>query len=228
MEKTVFKILPIARACGLHEFPPVIEPAIKELPPFVPRDVVMLDDEALNVVHEIRPHIEEEVIARIHEMAAKSKEFQKLISPKRHVIIGISKLEPKKKPISYVLVAYNYEDNHAVEMTFSQNLKVEKLSREDYQPAPTNEEVERAVHLARKDERICSFVNDEMVGGGILVEPNRKNDVSQDKRLIDIRIGYANERLGVCRALVNLATDTVISASCFSVTQKSKEEYHGC
>jgi hypothetical protein len=228
MEKQLFKIPALARFCGLDEFPPVIEPALKDLKPVRLQNVALIDDEALEMVHEIQPYISRDIYQRIYEVADKNQEFKSLLGGKRHVIIGVSKQEQKGKLPTYLLVAYNYDDNHSIEITFTNDLEVEEVTRTGYQPAPTNEEIERAVQLARKDERIRAFISDDMVGGGILCSPINPGDLQYGNRLLDVRIGYSNERLAVCKALVNLATDTVISASCISFKQKTKEVNHGC
>ena len=216
----------MAPCFGLEEFPPIIEPALKGLKA-LPIKVSLVDDEELQPVHERFEHISTETASRIYQLVEANQDFKKLVG-ERYVNIGISKIEQRKESDSYLLVAYNYQSNRAVEVSFDCKLNLKKVEEANYQPAPTNEEIRRAVALARNDERIRPYLSEEMTGGGILTHILDREDPNCGTRLLDVRIGYDDERLPIVRALVNLGEDRVVAAGLVQITHKTKEVHHGC
>jgi hypothetical protein len=129
----------------------------------------------------------------------------------RHIVIGVSRRVAKGKgdAEAYLAVAYDYTNNVAVEINANAQGEVVSVTDERYQPAPVQAEIERAIELARGDERIANKVAG-MVGMAIpFAGPNNE---WERQRVIEVLFGCRSERLPRHRAWVDLSTDTVLRA----------------
>ena len=129
----------------------------------------------------------------------------------RHVVIGISRRGAVSKgdALTYLAVAYDYNNNVAVEITSNAQGELTSVADAQYQPAPVQREIERAIELARLDDRIASKVAG-MVGMAIPFAGPDNEWV--DRRVIEVLFGCRGERLPRHRAWVDLSTDTVLRA----------------
>jgi hypothetical protein len=148
--------------------------------------------------------------ARLKQLLAHPKVRDRLARC-RHVAIGVSRrgATSKEETLTYLAVAYDYSNNVAVEISSNAQGEVLGITDEAYQPAPVQVEIERAIELARGDERIAAKVAG-MVGMAIpFAGPN--NEWAQ-RRVIEVLFGCRSERLPRHRAWVDLSTDTVLRA----------------
>jgi hypothetical protein len=148
--------------------------------------------------------------ARLKQILSNTKVRDRL-GRSRHIVIGVSRRVAKSKgeAETYLAVAYDYGNNVAVEITANAQAEVLGVTDQQYQPAPVQAEIERAIELARGDERIASKVAG-MVGMAIpFAGPNNE---WEQQRVIEVLFGCRGERLPRHRAWVDLSTDTVLRA----------------
>lgn len=129
----------------------------------------------------------------------------------RHIVIGISRrgAVSKGEALTYLAVVYDYNNNVAVEITSNAQGELTSVADAQYQPAPVQREIERAIELARLDDRIASKVAG-MVGMAIaFAGPDNE---WADRRVIEVLFGCRSERLPRHRAWVDLSTDSVLRA----------------
>jgi hypothetical protein len=91
------------------------------------------------------------------------------------------------------------------------SLEVLDVDRRETQPAPVDEEIERAVALAREDARLAPHVVD-LRGVALLAAPSDPLDPRAGHRCFDVRFGEEDERLPRYWALVDLSAGEVLRA----------------
>lgn len=155
----------------------------------------------------------DDVLARTHEIVLGNEQIQKRLAKKRYTAIGAGLREskdPDSRPV-ILFVLYNYDDHQTIEVSLDhRSLEVTDVRTATYQPAPIEEEIDRAIDLARQHERLSARLTDDLVGTAILVTVDDPRDPRHNHRLFDIRFGCADERLPRYSALVDLDTETVI------------------
>jgi hypothetical protein len=155
-----------------------------------------------------------EMAGRARAFAVSEQRVAKILADKHYIIIGASLRESKEahNHAEILVVIYNYTDNEVVEVLLnSENLEVSRVNTSRYQPAPVEEEIERAIRLARDVDDLAKHLTDEMVGMAIQVTFEDPADPRHNHRMFDIRFGCSDERLPRFVAMVNLSTNTVVS-----------------
>jgi hypothetical protein len=111
------------------------------------------------------------------------------------------------------LVFYDYKSNVAVEVHVDPHKKaVERVIEGQFQPAPTKEELKKAIDLAAKDRRIADpIAKDGLEGRAIQVTPP-KGHAHAGRRLFDVRFGEPNARLPRLKAMVDIGAEAVLEA----------------
>jgi hypothetical protein len=148
--------------------------------------------------------------ARLKQLLAQPKARERLARC-RHVVIGISRrgAGSKGEALTYLVVAYDYNSNVAVEIASNAQGELIGVADAQYQPAPVQREIDRAIELARQDDRIAAKV----VGmDGMAIPFAGPNNEWTDRRVIEVLFGCRGERLPRHRAWVDLSTDTVLRA----------------
>lgn len=127
----------------------------------------------------------------------------------RHIFIGVSRRDEldKGEAKSFLVVAYDYNLNLAVEISLSSNGELTGISDANYQPPLVQSEIERSIELARMDDRIANQVGN-MVG---MVIPFEGVDGEwSNRRVVEVLFGCRSKRLPHLRAWVDLSTETVL------------------
>ena len=129
----------------------------------------------------------------------------------RHIAIGASRRGEiaKGEARSFLVVAYDYSANVAVEIGLDANGELTSIADAQYQPALVQAEVQRAIDIARTDDRVAKHVAG-MVGMAIPFEGVAGEWA--DRRVVEVLFGCRSERLPSMRAWVDLATESVLHA----------------
>lgn len=160
------------------------------------------------------PVLTAEMAGRARALAVSEQRVAKILADKHYITIGASLRESKEADsrAEILVVIYNYTDNEVVEVLLnSDNLEVSRVNTARYQPAPVEEEIERAIRLARDADGLAKHLTDDMIGMAIQVTSDDPADPRYNHRLFDIRFGCADERLPRFVAIVDLSTNTVVS-----------------
>lgn len=207
-------LLPPPRIQPFVENWPVIEPPFRDQRPPYEQEAEEWELVESNPIpdHELSV-LTDDVLARTQEIVLNNEQIQKHLAKKRYVAIGASLRESKdrdSRPI-ILFVLYNYDDHQTIEVSLDhRSLEVTDVVNATYQPAPIQEEIDRAIGLARQHERLSARLTDDLIGTAILVTVDDPGDPRHNHRLFDIRFGCADVRLPRYSALVDLDTETVI------------------
>jgi hypothetical protein len=125
--------------------------------------------------------------------------------------IGVSRRGEvaKGEPRTYLVVAYDYSANVAVEIRLDEGGEVLGMSDERYQPPPTQEEITRAIELARAHDRLARRV-DGLVA--MAIPFTGVDNEWADRRVLEVLFGCRTDRLPRYRAWVDLGTESVLHA----------------
>jgi hypothetical protein len=224
-------IPPPPRLLPNDELPAIIEPPLQDLVAFP----------ATSTIEEWEPFtcgsvenlLTEELTRRIQNFALADERVSQRLKGKRYIPIGASLLEKRDDPKSnsVVFILYNYTDNLAVEVLLDSDAQqIIDVFESPYQPAPLQHEIEQAVDLARKDNRLAKYLEDQddLEGTAILVSPVDPNNPNYCHRIFDVRFVCPSERLARYMAMVDLSTETVIKVdpTCGSFQNPKKEKCH--
>jgi hypothetical protein len=194
---------------------PVIEPPFRGQSPPYEQDAEEWDAvESSPVPDGELMVLTDEALARIREVALGHEDVQRLLADRRYIAIGGTlrdSKEPGSRP-SVLFILYDYTANETIEVMLERDsLEVIDVATARYQPAPLEEEIGRAIDLARQHEKMADRLTDGLVGTAILVTFDDPRDPRYNHRLFDIRFGCPDERLPRYLALVDLSTEEVIS-----------------
>jgi hypothetical protein len=110
---------------------------------------------------------------------------------------------------TYLVVAYDYTANVAVEITLDEHGELLGIRDERYQPPPIQSEIEAVIGLARADERLSAKV------GGLVamaIPYSGADNEFANQRVLEVLFGCRGERLPRYRAWVDLGAERVIHA----------------
>lgn len=110
---------------------------------------------------------------------------------------------------TYLVVAYDYTANVAVEISLDEHGELLGISDERYQPPPVQSELDRAIELARTHDRLSTKVNDLVA---MAIPFSGVNNEWANRRVIEVLFGCRTERLPKYRAWVDLGTESVLHA----------------
>jgi len=110
---------------------------------------------------------------------------------------------------TYLVVAYDYTANVAVEISLDEHGEFLGISDERYQPPPVQSEIDRAIALARADDRLANKVGG-LAAMAILYAGVNNEFVNQ--RVLEVLFGCHTDRLPKYRAWVDLGTERVLHA----------------
>jgi hypothetical protein len=125
--------------------------------------------------------------------------------------IGVGRRgEPAKgESRTYLAVVYDYSSDTTVEISLDEHGELLEMRDERYQPPPTTVEIQRAIELARVDERLAAKVQGLV---GMAIPFSGINNEFANRRVLEVLFGCAAERLPKYRAWVDLGTESVIHA----------------
>jgi hypothetical protein len=213
MEKPNRNLLPPPQMLPHGELRPVIEPPLRDLPPFVGPE--MVEEWQPFASHSVESHLMADLALKAHEVAMKDERVKQRLTDKQCIPIGISLLENRDDPkaASLMYVFYNYTDNLAIEVFLDRTTqKIIDIVDSHYQPPPLQEEIEHAITLARQDSRLAERLTDDLEGTAILVSPIDPDSPYCFHRQFDVRFGSPDERLPRYMALVDMSMRKVLKA----------------
>jgi hypothetical protein len=196
--------------------PPRLLPVAEALPHLgglaLPRYTGELPDEI--ELHPVEPLREAFVDSRAQDLMKQAlghQEVRARLARGRVVHIGVGRRgEPEKNErLTYLAVVYDYSANLAIEITLDEHGAFLSMSEERYQPPPTEREIERAIDLARSDERLGMRVANMI---GMAIPFSGHDNEFGNRRVLEVLFGCRTERLPRFRAWVDLSTESVIQA----------------
>lgn len=194
----------------LPERPPVMIPRLRELPPFpgpVPDEMEpftgdTVDDPLAGRLDEIR----ERVFAHERLRRMRRGRFTEIGA-------GLRGKREADERLTVLHVVWDHDAHVSIETTLdAETLEVLDVLESTDQPAPTQEEIDRAVEIATADERLARDTqqDDGLVGMALLASPVDPQDPLFGHRIFDVRMVCPEERLPRASALVDLTDETVL------------------
>jgi hypothetical protein len=155
-----------------------------------------------------------ELLIRAQALVEGDERVREHFGGRRHVWVGASALDRKgEHPASALVVAFDYERNVAVEVKLhgdGDELHVVDVNEAAYHPAPSDEEIERAIRLAREDRRLAGHLAEELEASALLVSDVEQGDRHYGTRRIEIDFCDPEERQPQVRAIVDLGRERVL------------------
>jgi hypothetical protein len=231
MTQSTRYIPPPPRLLPYDELPAIIEPPLRDLVAFP----------VTNAIEEWEPFIcgtaenllTEERVDSARNNALADERVTRLLKGKKYISIGASLLEKRDEPkrTTLVFIFYNYTDNLAIEVSLDHDAqKVTDVLEKRYQPAPLQSEIDQVVTLARKDNRLGKYLEDQddLEGTAILVSPVDPHASNYGHRIFDVRFVCPTERLARYMAIVDLSTETVLKCGsvCGLLSNINEEKCH--
>jgi hypothetical protein len=194
------------------EFPAVVEPALRDIP--VPPEHAIDQWEPF----ESQPaslQSGREVLEIIQRAAFADDRVNGLLEGKRYTVVGASRLLDRKDDRSptAVLVLYSHTDARAYRMWLAGEgdaLRVQDLEETDEQPQESDEELERAIEIARGSGDVAPLLDDGFEAMGLLTSAVQPGDRHFGRRRLIVGFGPPDERLPRVRALVDLGDEAVL------------------
>jgi hypothetical protein len=195
--------------------PPRVMAAAEALPYFGGLALAPFNGE---VADEIAPHFAEPAENAFDDAAARKMLDHAIELPnvrarfaRRVVIIGVSRRgEPTKgERYTHVVVGYDYEASLAVEVTLDERGKLLGIEEHQYQPPPIQQEIDRALELARSDARISERVSG--LQASAIPFAGARNELAS-RRVLDVMFVCRSDRLPRYRAVVDLGAELVLEA----------------
>ncbi len=197
-----------------QEFPPVIEPRLRDMPGFPGPEIEGGFQRVEGAAVPDRDRTE--VLQRAQKVALADDRVRERLAGHRYAALGASLLEDRKeepRDIRVLALFHDYEAGRTIEVELAsagKELSVARIEEVDYQPAPSDEELERAIALAREDPRLAARVSRELTPMPILVSAVEPGDRHHGTRRIAVSFGRPDERLPRVQALVDLGAQRVL------------------
>jgi hypothetical protein len=197
-----------------QEFPAVIEPPLRDIPESPDPNI----EGGSTVLHDGRHDLaaQDRLLRAAREVALADERVQTVLGDRRFVVIGVSRRvddKERREPVS-VLLAYRYDDGRSVEVTLvgeeAEDVRVSDVQEVDYQPPPADDELERAIALARGARGVPEQLANGWEAAAILASDVARGDLHYGRRRFVVGFGPADERLPRIRALVDIGTERVV------------------
>jgi hypothetical protein len=194
------------------EFAAIVEPALRDIPD--PPEHAIDGWEPF----ESQPAALEsgrEILEAVQRTAFADDRVSGLLEGKRYTVVGASRLLDHKDrgtPVA-VMVLYSHTDERAYRVWLAgegDDLRVEGVDETDEQPQASDEEIERAVELARGSGDVVPFLEDGFEAMALLTSAVEPGDRHYGRRRLIVGFGPPDERLPRVRALVDLGDETVM------------------
>lgn len=196
------------------EPPPVIEPPLRDIPEY---DGMEIEGGLKPFRSEpLRPPVDDQLARQVRDVAFADERVQQALDDRRHVVIGVSPRDDDKERCipATLLVAYRYDDEQTLEVWLEgedEDLQVADVIEVDYQPAPADEELARAIELARAHRWLGPMITEGFEATVILTSDVGPGDRHYGRRRFIVGFGPADERQPRLRALVDLGADEVLA-----------------
>lgn len=191
---------------------PVIEPAIRDIPEF---DGTDFEVEVVDVERG-EEMVSEELRDRAIELALGHDRLREAIAGKAHVVLGVSSLDGKRtKERALTVVVHVYEDAATYEVLVvgeGDALEIRDVTQSEFQPGPSDDEIQRAIEIARTDDRVARQLADDFFAEALLVSVVEPGDEHYGRRRFSVVFGPPEERLPRVNAVVDLLDGSVVSA----------------
>jgi len=194
----------------LPERPPVLIPRLRDLPPFpgpVPDEMEPFAGEpARDPLAGRLDEIRERVFAHERLRRMRGGRFTEIGA-------GLRGKREADERLTVLHVVWDHEARVSIETTLdAETLEILDVVESTDQPAPTQEEIDRAVAIATADQRLAREAEgaDGLVGMALLVSPVDPQDPLFGHRILDVRFICPEERLPRASALVDLTDETVL------------------
>jgi len=170
------------------------------------------DEMELHPVEQLKDAFDDAAAREMLKRAFSLPKVRDRVGRGRIVQIGISRRgEPaKNERYTYLAVAYDYTANVAIEISLDEHGELLGIREDQYQPPPTEGEIERATELARLDTRIASKVEGLVA---MAIPYAGAEDEFANRRVLEVLFGCRAERLPKYRAWVDLGTESVLHAA---------------
>jgi hypothetical protein len=195
----------------LGEHPAVVEPALREMPPFQGVEV----SEARPV--DIRDGDERafaELAARAREVALADARVRESLGDRRYAVIGVTRADAKRiREARLTLVIHCYDDGLTYEVGLDERdgePVVRDVSTSDYQPALSDEEVEEAIGLARGHRMVVDRLEEGFAAHTLLTSAVEPGDEHHGRRRVSVVFGPPDERLPRVHAVVDLGSRNLV------------------
>ena len=186
----------------IYEFPAVTIPPLRgrgdvEIPP----EISKRED---FTARDLKPALTPARIQVLQKLAARVPAVKKLLGEK-FVSIGVRTSEDvKRKSTVTRAMFYSYSNQIAVEAILDKGGRVVGVEDYRYQPAATEEEIRKAVALARRLLHKRSDWSDDLNSGVIAITNDDPTNPEYSRRLMDVRFFKPEERLAQLVAIVDL------------------------
>ena len=195
----------------LGEYPATIEPPLLELPEFRGVEVGRPEPVDLDQVDESQWA---ELDREAREVALADERVRDVLADRRYSVIGVGRLDRKQsREERVVLVAYCYDDGLAYEVLLSREsdgLTVRDVSSADYQPAPSDEEVEQAIKLASSHRLVADRLQPDFEAHALLTSGVEPGDEHYGRRRFSVVFGPSDERLPRVHSVVDLGSEELV------------------
>jgi hypothetical protein len=201
-----------------HEFPPVIEPRLRDMPPYPGPEIEggfeLVESEAIEGLDW------DGLARRAQEVAEADERVRERLADHRVAALGASVRgdvrgdgKEDRRSVPVFVLFYDYDANLTVEVELvaeGDDIAVVGVEDVDYQPAPSDDEIERAIALVSDDRRVAGRLTRDLTPRTILVSDVDKGDRHYGTRRIEVAFGLPTERLPRLRTLVDLSAEKVL------------------
>jgi hypothetical protein len=153
---------------------------------------------------------------RALEVAEADERVRERLGDARVAALGASirgDVKKKTRVFPVFVLYYDYDAGVTVEVELAaegDEMAVVGIQDADYQAAPSDEEIERAIELARADRRVTGRITRDLVPRVILVSDVEPGDRHHGTRRLEVAFGRPTERLPRLRTLVDLGAEQVL------------------
>ncbi|MGH3519129.1 MAG: hypothetical protein ACRDQ7_17255 [Haloechinothrix sp.] len=202
------------------EYPAIVEPGLRDMPEF--RGIEVSESRPVEV--ELADEREwADLTRRAHEVAFADERVREALEGRRHSVIGLSRREDKReRRHTLALVAYSYDDGLTYEVLLGteDDLAVSGIVAVQVQPAPSDEEVETAIRLARGDRRVEHHLEADFDAHALLTSDVAPGDEHYGRRRFSVVFGYPDDRLPRVHAVVDLGSEELVWVHCRAGEQR--------
>lgn len=201
------------------EYPAIVEPALRDLPDFLGIEVSKPQPAPVELVDERWEHL----TRRAHEVAFADERVRELLGARRHTVIGLSRRDDKeadRQPL--VLLAYCYDDgrSYEVQLGTEDDLGVRDIAAVDAHVGPSDEEINAAIQLAQRDDRVNHHLQPDFDAHALLISDVAPGDEHYGHRRFSVVFGYPYDRLPRVHAAVDLGSEEVLWVHCRAGEQR--------
>lgn len=195
----------------LDSLPAVVEPKIRDIPEFEGTELEIEEVE----VERLDDDLSEELRNRALEFALGQDEVRRLLDGREHVVLGVSRLDGKRTRQLFVnVVVFSYDDaaTHEIRLAVEgDSIEFRDVATSDFQPGPSDDELQRAIELARSDDRVGSQIEEGFFAEALLVSAVEPGDEHFGRRRFSVVFGDPAERLPRVNAVVDLLEGALVS-----------------